>query len=88
MHAMTAYGEVEVKNLLQTLAYIRRAVSLCTCRQFGDSKSRSGNSEVEENLFPLTRIQPNFSVVKLVTWPLTHRAIPVLRQIKTHLKQQ
>jgi len=30
MHAMTAYGEVEVKNLLQTSAYIRRGISLCT----------------------------------------------------------
>lgn len=28
------------------------------------------------------------SAVKPVTWPLTHRANPVLQQIKTHLKQQ
>jgi hypothetical protein len=32
MHAMTAYGGVEVKDQLQTSAYIRRGISLCICK--------------------------------------------------------
>lgn len=79
--------EVEVKGQLQTSVYISRRISLCTCRYFSDTNSRQGNSGVEEILFSLTRIEPDSSVVKPVTRPLTHRAIPALQQIKTHLKQ-
>jgi len=32
MRAMAVHGEVEVKDPLQTSAYVRRGISLCTCR--------------------------------------------------------